>query len=282
MLFVDPPTYGRSAAGSRSTTTTHQPTAATTATAGATSTPSRRRSEPPAPPRARSARTPAGPGTPGGTWCGSARPDEDGGERRPTAGRRSRAPRTSAHAAPTSSSISSGVGVVVAEHQDGGRSERRDQRGQRRLAGPSCRRTIAYSRSNRADPASASGSRIATEDRPKRRTDRPIAHSGQRRLVDGDELAGVDSPEEQRRPALGGRLRRRRVVGIGVAADGQVPQVRDGCQRDDADGGRQDPPISAGSPGEQAAGGVLVDRDGAHGRTIGSLTVGTITRAREP
>jgi hypothetical protein len=72
--------------------------------------------------------------------------------------------------------------------------------------------------------------RLRQQDAPRTEAEdshrEPHQHRGQGRLVDGDEVAGVEAAEEPGGPALRRGQRSGRIVGVGIAADGQVPDVQ--------------------------------------------------------
>ena len=116
--------------------------------------------------------------------------------------------RWSAHAAATKQEREQRVGVVVAEDQDRGRRERHHDAAISAAAGPNERRTTVKSSEHRCRRRGApAGSRMLHELSPKSRTDRPISIVASGRLVDGDEVRGVERAEEPGAPALRRRLR---------------------------------------------------------------------------
>ena len=117
------------------------------------------------------------------------------------------------------------VGVVEPEHQRGHRGQRQHRAGEQAGAGaePPLDGGVQH-----ADAGDAH-QRLGHEDAPRRQAedaDRE-AHDPQRgrRLVDGDEVAGVARSEEQRLPALRTGLRRGGVERVGPPGGAEAPQV---------------------------------------------------------
>ena len=102
--------------------------------------------------------------------------------------------------------------------------------------GPKLRFTIAKRTATVAMPQSASGRRMLHDDRPKRRTDRPMEPSSPSGgLSTVMKLAGVDRAEEPGAPALRRRERGGRVVRVRESADGEVREVEHRGEERDAD-----------------------------------------------
>ena len=101
-------------------------------------------------------------------------------------------------------------------------------------AGPNDRFTARKRTPTVPTPASASGSRTLHELRPKSRTERPMTIVESGGLSTVMKLAASNEPKNQADQLCDAGQRRGRVVGVGVAADGQVPDVQDGRQGQDA------------------------------------------------
>ena len=120
-------------------------------------------------------------------------------------------------------------------------------------------------------PGAPAGSRSS---RPKTRAGELHHPERERRLVDGDEVGGVEAAEEEGVPALRAGLDRRRVVLVGPALAREVPQIEQrACPRAAP---RAPGAPSAGRPGapsasrrrrERAGAGAWRPRAGAPGRT---------------
>ena len=159
-------------------------------------------------------------------------------------------------------------------------------------AGPNERRTAAKSTATEATPSERLAAAGCSTRRARRaRTDRPmtIVESGGLSIV--MKLGGVERAEEPGRPALRRRLGGHRVVGVRVAADGQVGEVEERREGHDPDERRAGPRSARSRPAahaEQATEGAGVPGggigagagDGAHAGT--PVVVGRGSRRRGP
>ena len=88
------------------------------------------------------------------------------------------------------------VRVVVAEHEGGDRSERKDQAGQEgRHGGTGGPRTVAWSRATDATPSKACGTSTLHDDSPNNRTLAVIGHSANGGLSTVIAPAGSSDPK---------------------------------------------------------------------------------------
>ena len=122
------------------------------------------------------------------------------------------------------------VRVVVAEDQDGHRRERHDEPGDGGGRRPERATDRRIQDADGRDPGESLRQEEAPRAEPEDADRQAHEHRRQRRLVDGDEVRGIERPEEPGRPALARCLGRHRVVGVGPAADGEIPQVQHGRQ----------------------------------------------------
>ena len=226
LLSCEPPTYGRSAAGVRTTAATHQPAATSGGHAHQEDLP-----HPPPPSGRRREQVDDGhhrEDQEGLHHLGDeAESDQRTGEDEPLRLR----PLQAAHGGVEGAREQHGehgVGIVVAEHERRHRRERDhgapEDRSLRAEPAPDGQVDQADGRHALEGLRRQHAPRVEPED-AGRDLHRP--QEG-RRLVDGDEVGRVRGPEEERLPALGARLHGRGVEGVAPPARPEVPQVEDG------------------------------------------------------
>ena len=125
--------------------------------------------------------------------------------------------RTSRYAAPTNSSTSSASGLLTRPIATVTGVMASAAAASTPAGGPNSRRTVANSSATAAIVNSACGSRSESEEKPNTRADRPMQPQRERRLVHGDEAAGIERAEEPGLPALAAGLRGGGVVRVRVA-----------------------------------------------------------------
>src|SRR5215469_18279175 len=175
LLFVDPPKYGRSAAGVSCAMATHQPAPATTETPNTTTCHSRRRKR--TGPAHRYAT--ANPGTTRNACIILARNPNPSKSPAKTSHRvRSRSiARCTQYADAVISSTSSASGLLNRKISAAAGVSASTSPATRPAPGPNHRRTAAYSKNTAKTPSSASGASIDHELNPNTRADSSITHS---------------------------------------------------------------------------------------------------------
>ncbi len=126
-----------------------------------------------------------------------------------------------------------GIRVVEAEHQDGDWREGERQGGKVRCHVPGPPPHQAVQDEDRGDAGGGLGQQHAPRGEPEDPGREDLHPQGGRRLVDGDEVAGVDRAEEERLPALCPRLDRRCVIRVAVADATEAPDVEHGGEDGD-------------------------------------------------